>query len=364
GHSGHSERQQQQAFASPSTATSSLIPPQSGFTRDGELSLNAATTTVDHDDQGLLLTSDTTTTFLHCDDGFHFHPPGSSPPVCPNNNNYNNNDESRIIHERDRPCADNDNETEEDRAPRPSVAANVLSTAPSSVSSSATLSTSSSPSYNGGVAMTRSQPQPLWPSTTSGLAMTISLPLASATTHGSTLMSRAFPTLPTVSTGDSEPIPHQIRRAQASHIQMLQQQFQEQQEQQRQAVRSAANGGIAGPVFASVPMSRQLPGGLQEQQQRSEQRHMLLPLPLQAPSTFGSLPALSSPSSTSTVMSRSQAPFTSQSMPSSPSESAIAGTVNHRTQRRGSNSLYMDYEGGVLHPQERWRRGDDEMIGR
>ncbi|CAO3565957.1 unnamed protein product [Mortierella alpina] len=35
-----------------------------------------------------------------------------------------------------------------------------------------------------------------------------------------------------------------------------------------------------------------------------------------------------------------------------------------RTRARASNSLYVNFEGGTLRPEERWRRGDEEMIGR
>ncbi|KAG9325842.1 hypothetical protein KVV02_006836 [Mortierella alpina] len=35
-----------------------------------------------------------------------------------------------------------------------------------------------------------------------------------------------------------------------------------------------------------------------------------------------------------------------------------------RTRTRASNSLYVNFEGGTLLPEERWRRGEEEMIGR
>ncbi|KAF9569537.1 hypothetical protein EC968_002581 [Mortierella alpina] len=35
-----------------------------------------------------------------------------------------------------------------------------------------------------------------------------------------------------------------------------------------------------------------------------------------------------------------------------------------RNRARASNSLYVNYEGGTLLPEERWRRGEEEMIGR
>ncbi|KAF9955600.1 hypothetical protein BGZ72_003582 [Mortierella alpina] len=35
-----------------------------------------------------------------------------------------------------------------------------------------------------------------------------------------------------------------------------------------------------------------------------------------------------------------------------------------RTQARATNSLYANFEGGTLLPEERWRRGEEEMIGR
>lgn len=49
---------------------------------------------------------------------------------------------------------------------------------------------------------------------------------------------------------------------------------------------------------------------------------------------------------------------------SSSSSSLQSQQFYRRTRWRGSNTLYVNYEGGTLKPEEQWRRGDEERVGR
>ncbi|KAF8932235.1 hypothetical protein BGZ52_010657 [Haplosporangium bisporale] len=96
------------------------------------------------------------------------------------------------------------------------------------------------------------------------------------------------------------------------------------------------------------------------------------------PSSIGGAPTLALTSSLATS-STSPVPTLSSSstmVPPSSSSSSIAYAPSlvsqdphnraqyWRNVTRGSNSLYTNYEGGNLQPEDRWRRGSSEMIGR
>ncbi|KAF8928121.1 hypothetical protein BGZ58_009870, partial [Dissophora ornata] len=77
-----------------------------------------------------------------------------------------------------------------------------------------------------------------------------------------------------------------------------------------------------------------------------------------------SLPSipLPAPSLTSSASSSTSAAAATTETPIQPTSQQ--GQSYWRARLRGSNSLYVNYEGGVLKPEERWRRGDEDMVGR
>jgi len=289
---------------------------QSGFTRDGEW-----VTGQDHERHRAL------GMIVGCEDGFHFHPLDTH---CP--------------HERRVPtlAGEDDSETELDCI-SPGVTVRV--TPPGFATASITMMSRTLPSLT----------PPLW-SVNGEQRTTVPVVLPA----GSTMMSRAFPTLPATPL-DNEPIAHQIRRIQMPLIEQLQRQYDEQIERQRSLLEqsqleaeeeeveaegeeqfTASLPDSSHPMLAaSVPMSRQpaLGGWRHVQRQVSS----LQPQP-------SVVPQQSTPH-----------PFESTSSPSSSFSSAV---VPESHQLQGSNTLYLDYEGGVLRPQERWRRSDNEMLGR
>ncbi|GJJ75181.1 hypothetical protein EMPS_07539 [Entomortierella parvispora] len=289
-HHHHNHPHDQQALAAS---------PQSGFTRDGEW-----VTGQDHERHRAL------GRIVGCEDGFHFHPLDTH---CPHD------------------CvpsltSDDDPETELDCVSPGGDTVRVP----------------------GSIRMTRAPPfllsftLPQW--SVSERTLPLALP-------GSTMMSRAFPTLPETAQ-ENEPMAHQIRRIQRPLIEQLQRQYEEQNERQRLLLAQRQNHRdgeerIALPTHpllaSSVPMSRQpaFRGGWDPLQRQAS----LLPPPIPR------------------VPLSALHPFESTSSPTWIS-SFSSTTVTERNQLQGSNTLYLDYEGGALQPHERWRRGDDEMLGR
>ncbi|KAF9134463.1 hypothetical protein BGW39_006923 [Mortierella sp. 14UC] len=142
-----------------------------------------------------------------------------------------------------------------------------------------------------------------------------------------TMMSRTPPTLPEVPVWN-EPVAHQIRRVQSAHIAELHRQWEDQQQQRRQAQEQHQ----------------------QQQDNHQHQRHSSYP-PMRR--------SASMPRNVPVAMERTPA-VVQYTMPSS--SSAGAGAESQLA--RGSNSLYLNYEGGALRPEESWRRGGDDMVGR
>lgn len=100
-----------------------------------------------------------------------------------------------------------------------------------------------------------------------------------------------------------------------------------------------------------------------------------LPTPTQLVAASSSITSSSSPApsslstSASTMVSSSSITTSSMAMASDASSASTSQDPHNRAQywrnvSRGNNSLYTNYEGGNLRPEDRWRRGDSEMIGR
>ncbi|KAG0079482.1 hypothetical protein BGZ92_001009 [Podila epicladia] len=94
-----------------------------------------------------------------------------------------------------------------------------------------------------------------------------------------------------------------------------------------------------------------------------------IPLVPASSTTASSSPAPSIAISGSTIVSSADSTTTSSSMATDAASFVGAQDPHNRAQywrntRRGSNSLYTNYEGGNLRPEDRWRRGNREMIGR
>ncbi|KAF9341559.1 hypothetical protein BGZ91_006637 [Linnemannia elongata] len=73
--------------------------------------------------------------------------------------------------------------------------------------------------------------------------------------------------------------------------------------------------------------------------------------------------------STIATSSSSLDPTEQQQQQSSSSSSLSSSSLQsqqffRRTRWRGSNTLYVNYEGGTLKPEEQWRRGEEERVGR
>lgn len=300
--------------------------PQSGFTRDGEW-----VTGQDHERQRAL------GMLVGCEDGFHLHPVDTH---CP--------------HDHRVPTwtlTDNESETELDCI---SPGVTVRGQPGSATTASVTMMSRTLPSLP-------PLTPPLWSVGGGGSGeRTTVLP-------GSTMMSRSFPTLPATPLAN-EPMAHQIRRIQMPYIEQLQRQYEEQLERQRSILAQSHLGGegeeeqdledeegFTPPLpdssrvmlASSVPMSRQPASGVDNGWRQLQQ---------QASSLHPQLPAM--------VPQRSTLPHPFELTSSPPSSSFASPVVPESHRLQGSNTLYMDYEGGVLRPQERWRRGDDEMPGR
>lgn len=150
-----------------------------------------------------------------------------------------------------------------------------------------------------------------------------------------TMMSRTPPALPEVPVWD-EPVAHQIRRVQSAHMAELRRQWEDLQQQRRQTQ-------------------------VQEQQPlQQHQRHTSYP-PIQRSVSMSRFAPVAMERTSPVVMQRS--------MPTSSAATAEAQLqrdkeIHLRTMTRGSNSLYLNYEGGILRPEEQWRRGQDDMVGR
>ncbi|KAH7044697.1 hypothetical protein BKA57DRAFT_467729 [Linnemannia elongata] len=156
-----------------------------------------------------------------------------------------------------------------------------------------------------------------------------------------TMMSRTLPNLREVPVWD-EPVAHQIRRVQSAHMAELHRQWEDQQQQQRQAQAQ-----------------------VQEQQQQplhQHQRYNSYPLMSRSVSMSRFVPvAMERAPLTPTHRS-----MTSLNTPVTAAEPQLRADedMQLRTLVQGSNSLYLNYEGGILRPEEQWRRGEDDMVGR
>ncbi|KAI1318333.1 hypothetical protein EDD11_006846 [Mortierella claussenii] len=237
------------------------------------------------------------------------------------------------------------------------------------------------------------------------------------------MMNRTPPLLP-AQPHVNEPIAHQIRRVHTSHIVGLQRRWEMQQQLQRQLNGGGQGGGgtfgsiqnpdlqanvpyVSTAAAAFVPSSSST--SLSHAQERynslattemetnltmttgimdasnstaveAESSHVDLPSSSEALSLMGSAPL-------STTLSAERLNQGSRDVTDGyeqgqgyASANANANDANaHSSQwqqqqssqlrpwnlrSRGSNSLYVNFEGGTLRPEERWRRGDEEMIGR
>ncbi|KAG0291952.1 hypothetical protein BGZ97_005739, partial [Linnemannia gamsii] len=146
-----------------------------------------------------------------------------------------------------------------------------------------------------------------------------------------TMMSRAPPALPEVSVW-GESVAHQIRRVQSAHMAELNRQWEDQRQQRRQAQ-------------------------VQEQQSLQQHQRQISYPPSQRPVSMSRYVPVAMERTSHVVMQRSI-----------PSRAATTEAqqrhdeeMHRRTMARGSNSLYLNYEGGVLRPEEQWRRGQDDM---
>ncbi|KAF9122702.1 hypothetical protein BG015_005488 [Linnemannia schmuckeri] len=151
------------------------------------------------------------------------------------------------------------------------------------------------------------------------------------------MMSRTPPALPEVPVGD-EPIAHQIRRVHSAYMAELRRQWEDQHQQRRQTQ-------------------------FQEPQQQSlhqYQRHNSYPLSQRSVSMSRFAPVATE--RTSPVMMQRSMP--SSSATATGSQLQDDEEMHLRTLPRGSNSLYLNYEGGVLRTEEQWRGSDDDMVGR
>ncbi|KAI8357689.1 hypothetical protein B0O80DRAFT_294399 [Mortierella sp. GBAus27b] len=238
-------------------------------------------------------------------------------------------------------------------------------------------------------------------------------------------MNRTPPLLPTIPQAN-EPIPHQIRRAHTSHMMDLQRRW-EQQRQQRlssqgteetlnsdDGVRGVAHRHPETTTFVPPPSQQELRGHTYSSQMLGHpafafSSHMGSPVVLSRGnrSSFrtshdssgfqhfqlSAIPhSLSRPTATTVAtdalagsttagtsvltpieptVASSTALFPSGSVPSYPVEEGTSS--NHpamnsnqywHRRTRGINSLYLDYEGGKLRLEERWRRSENEMVGR
>ncbi|KAF9538792.1 hypothetical protein EC957_006214 [Mortierella hygrophila] len=152
-----------------------------------------------------------------------------------------------------------------------------------------------------------------------------------------TMMRRTPPTLPGVPVWD-EPVAHQIRRVQSAHMAELHRQWEDQQQQRRQAQ-------------------------VQEQQQQplhQHQRHNSYPSIQRSVSMSRYVP-VAMERTPPTPMHRSMASFNTAA---TEAQLWTDEEMHLRTLARGSNSLYLNYEGGILRSEEQWRRGEDDMVGR
>ncbi|KAG0371830.1 hypothetical protein BGX24_001110 [Mortierella sp. AD032] len=150
-----------------------------------------------------------------------------------------------------------------------------------------------------------------------------------------TMMSRTPPALPDVPVWN-EPVAFQVRRIQSAHMAELHRQWEDQQQHQQQ---------------------RGLAHEQQDQHQQQYQRHNSYP-PIRR--------SVSMSRYVSVAMERTPVgPQRTTSSPSSAECQTRGEEESHsRTLTRGSNSLYLNYEGGALRAEERWRRGADDMVGR
>ncbi|KAK3840357.1 MAG: hypothetical protein JOS17DRAFT_16718 [Linnemannia elongata] len=159
-----------------------------------------------------------------------------------------------------------------------------------------------------------------------------------------TMMSRTPPTLPEVPVWN-EPVAHQIRRVQSAHMAELHRQWEAQQQQRRQAQ-------------------------IQDQQQQSLHQHHRYNSypPVQRSASMSRYVSVAMERTPPAPMHRSTASFDTAAaetqLRADETQLRADEETRQRTLARGSNSLYLNYEGGVLRPEEQWRRGEDDMVGR
>ncbi|KAF9940240.1 hypothetical protein BGZ65_007654 [Modicella reniformis] len=232
-----------------------------------------------------------------------------------------------------------------------------------------------------------------------------------------TSMNRAPPLLP-AHPQMNEPIAHQIRRAHTSHMVNLQRRW-EQQQLQRQSSNGlggtqngdqdmaqryprtatfvpppsqqelrghpysshmvgAPTAGLSNPMGPPVPVLRgSSRSSFRTSHETSGFQHFLLsgivpPVNMTRDSVMGSS-STTTPSAMPPMNPTSATMLPSGTVPSStstaeapPLDQSSTDQNQHYWRRRirGNNSLYVNYEGGTLKPEERWRRGDKEMVGR
>ncbi|KAF9094712.1 hypothetical protein BGX23_001717 [Mortierella sp. AD031] len=81
-------------------------------------------------------------------------------------------------------------------------------------------------------------------------------------------------------------------------------------------------------------------------------------------SGVGSLISASLPGTTTSSEATSSSSDTPEQQQQQQQQSLQQQQFYRRTRWRGSNTLYVNYEGGTLKPEEQWRRGDEERVGR
>ncbi|KAF8953647.1 hypothetical protein BGZ46_003163, partial [Entomortierella lignicola] len=125
---------------------------------------------------------------------------------------------------------------------------------------------------------------------------------------------------------------------------------------------SRMNESNTSMTFGPVAMTRQT-GPIINNTQQGRSDSIVTPVYSTSPTSSSSPSILSSSSSPSPIIINStQTASNATGATSSSSQEEMSPQNESRS--RGPNSLYENYEGGTLRPSERWRRGDDEMIGR
>ncbi|KAF9922569.1 hypothetical protein FBU30_007304 [Linnemannia zychae] len=148
-----------------------------------------------------------------------------------------------------------------------------------------------------------------------------------------TMMSRTLQALPDIPSRN-EPIAHQIRRVQSEHLADIQRQWEDQQQrrlQQDQERQLQRDGSYS---LESIAISRH------------------------APVTISRFIAVSQP------IEPSLRPTSDGLMHMPVVLPHVHEEMHQKNQSQGSNLSYLNYEKDDLQPEECWRRGQDDMVGR